>query len=189
MTKEYIRKKQSLDPEWYKEYRKKRKQSYLKNLKKDPIRYKKYKERRQKQQQRYRARKNFQKFERKKNSVYWQRQGYNRYFKYSPFKRLASHSNNRCKKGKVKSFELWCLAKKQKLICPLTGEKLTIKNISVDHKIPISKGGTNNISNLQLITRRANTIKNSMNMNEFYLFCKNIVDRLTPLVEGSTAAL
>jgi 5-methylcytosine-specific restriction endonuclease McrA len=166
------------------ENERKRRRTYQARRRKDPIRHIKDL---QKQKEKRKLRR-LETLEKRKLILYWQRQGYDRYFKYSPFKRLASRSNYRCKEGKIKPFELWCLAKKQKLICPLTGEKLTVENISVDHKIPISKGGTNYISNLQLVTRRANTIKNNMSMNEFYLFCKNIVDRLTPVIEGSTPA-
>lgn len=64
----------------------------------------------------------------------------------------------------------------------MTGEKLTRKNISVDHITPISKGGDNSVSNIQLVTHKANTIKNDMNLTEFFEFCQAIIKRLAPMV-------
>jgi len=118
--------------------------------------------------------------EKRKQSPYWQRNKYERYYQYRPFKRLANQCNKRCKLDRVRAKQIWSLAKKQKLICAITGEKLTRDNVSLDHKIPISKGGTNNIGNLQLVTRHSNTIKNNMSMNELISFCQNIISRHAP---------
>lgn len=182
-------KKLKSDPIKYANHKKKKKK-YYEALKQNTEKYNKYLE----NQKRYRIKNGQEVFRgsrsKNKNSEYWKREkGYERYYKYRPFRRMAKGTNVRCKKGKITAFQLWCLAKKQKLICPLTKEKLTIENISVDHIIPISKGGTNEISNLQLITFRANVAKNSMTMDEFYLFCRMIVDNYTPPSGGSTAAL
>jgi len=72
----------------------------------------------------------------------------------------------------IKPLDLWHLAHKQKLICPLTGMRLTSKNISLDHKIPLSKGGTNSKENLQLVTKWANIAKNDLTDAEFIAACK-----------------
>lgn len=76
----------------------------------------------------------------------------NRYFYHR-----ASIVNQKIKTGhRVTAQELWSIAKKQRLICPLSGRKLTIESISIDHIIPISKGGTNHPSNIRFVDYHAN---------------------------------
>jgi len=164
------------DPIRYAKYLKRRNEGakkYRERLKNDPIRYESY----IKNREQYRRNKGY------KKRIKWSNEEmkctrYKRYGKRKPFWKLAKAANHWCKMGKVKSFDLWCLAKKQKLICALTGDRLTAENVSLDHIIPQSKGGTNDITNLQLVTKRANIIKNDMSMNEVYLCCKKIVGHL-----------
>lgn len=168
---------------------------YKENLKKDPIRYATFLERRRKDKKKYhdklRSDPNRYSAYLKKQEGYRRKRGvrkrvllwkgetkYERYFKHRPFRKMAKFANKRCKSGKTTALELWSLAKKQKLICALTGDKLTTENVSLDHIIPQSKGGTNDITNLQLVTHHANTIKNDMSMNEFYLFCKKVANTI-----------
>lgn len=77
------------------------------------------------------------------------------------------------------AWELWKLAKKQKLICSLTGRKLTIKNISVDHILPLSKGGTNALNNLRFVDRHANLARLTFSDNELFELAKDIVNTFT----------
>lgn len=58
---------------------------------------------------------------------------------------LTQEKHRRKKMGGVKRK----LFKKQKS-CALCGEVLTLETASVDHKIPLSKGGSNFLDNLQL---------------------------------------
>ena len=151
----------------------------LEKIKKDPAKYQKVLQKWRERGERNRSGAQKEKLERRKTSPYWQATGYQRY-KVHSFVLLARYANNRCKKGKLTAHDLWSIAKKQKLICPLTGEKLTTQNISVDHITPLCKGGTNNAFNIQLITRRANAAKNDMTHDELIRFCKNIISRLAP---------
>jgi 5-methylcytosine-specific restriction endonuclease McrA len=91
------------------------------------------------------------------------------------FKELSRRVNWRCKKGIITPLDLWSIAKKQKLTCPLSGEKITTKNISIDHILPISKGGTNDINNIRLVTFPVNIAKHTMTDAEFIQFCRSIV--------------
>ena len=81
---------------------------------------------------------------------------------------------------------MWKIAKKQKCKCALTGEKLTRKNISVDHIIPISKGGLNVASNVQLVTLHANKVKNNMSNTELLEFCYQLIKCLD--IDGGYSA-
>ena len=129
-----------------------------------------------------RLQKRKEKLEKRSKSPYWQVKGYHRYKRHK-FYLMAQRTNYRCE-GKITALDLWNIAKKQKLICPLTGEKLTCENISVDHIVPTSKGGANTPSNIQLVTNHANTIKNNMDLTELLHFCQAIVQRLAPMVSG-----
>lgn len=52
--------------------------------------------------------------------------------------------------------------------CPYSGIKLTLGiNASLDHKIPRSKGGTDDIENLQFIHIWCNTMKSNLSETEF----------------------
>ena len=50
--------------------------------------------------------------------------------------------------------------------CAICGRKIDFADMTVDHKIPLSKGGTNDFDNLQAACLRCNAMKNSMTMKE-----------------------
>ncbi len=59
--------------------------------------------------------------------------------------------------------------------CIYTGEQLIAgKNASLDHIIPICKGGKDCTSNAQFVTKRMNRIKNDLSHNEFVQLCGKI---------------
>lgn len=52
--------------------------------------------------------------------------------------------------------------------CPYSGVELIIgKNASIDHKIPVSRGGTHDVNNLQWIDLHINYMKRDMTDDEF----------------------
>ena len=51
--------------------------------------------------------------------------------------------------------------------CAYCGVILTVNNRSIDHKQPISKGGTNNIKNLYPACTDCNTLKSSLSIEKF----------------------
>lgn len=53
--------------------------------------------------------------------------------------------------------------------CKYCGKRLDINTLVLDHIIPISKGGTSNIDNLQIICRTSNGMKGSLDEPYFYL--------------------
>lgn len=73
------------------------------------------------------------------------------------------------------AFELWAIAKRQRNRCALSGLPLTIHNISIDHIIPLSKGGNSLKGNLQLLDKRINQMKHVMSEKELIELCRSIV--------------
>jgi len=64
-------------------------------------------------------------------------------------------------------------------VCYLTGDSIDIskpRTYSFDHITPRSRGGTNGIDNLGLCTKVANQAKSNMTPDEFFLFCKKVVE-------------
>lgn len=78
---------------------------------------------------------------------------------------------------KFTAFDLWCLAKRQKLKCAISGIKLTADNLSIDHIIPLSRGGSSDLSNLQIVDKNVNLIKSTMTVDELLKFCKIILKK------------
>lgn len=62
--------------------------------------------------------------------------------------------------------------------CYLTGEKIDLnksETYSLDHKIPLSRGGTRELSNMGLTTKIANQAKTSMTPDELIQFCEKVL--------------
>lgn len=78
--------------------------------------------------------------------------------------------------GKITASNLWRIARKQRLICPLSGMKLTAENCSVDHKLPFSCGGTNNPDNIRLVHLWVNKMRLHFPDEEFITMCRRIAD-------------
>lgn len=93
-----------------------------------------------------------------------------------PFTHFSKDFYHR-KKLKVSAFDFWRLAKKQKLCCPLTGRRLTGETMSIDHIVPISKGGTNDLTNLQFVHVEVNYAKRNLLQENFIQLCHEVVKR------------
>jgi hypothetical protein len=95
------------------------------------------------------------------------------------FKRYRS--KNKAPFTKLLAFDLWKIAKKQKMKCPLTGLVLTADIISADHIIPVSKGGTNLSSNIRLVHKTINHMKNHYSDQEFLKMCSLVANHFQPI--------
>ena len=51
--------------------------------------------------------------------------------------------------------------------CAICGRPIRFKDMTVDHKIPLSKNGNNDMKNLQPACRECNFLKNQLTMEEF----------------------
>lgn len=105
---------------------------------------------------------------------------------YRIFCKLAHCANAR--EGitnKIKPFDLWAIARKQKLKCPYTDEKLTNETLSLDHIVPLARGGANVKENLQFVHYQVNVGKSALLHDEFLALChaisKNTVNPNKPI--------
>jgi 5-methylcytosine-specific restriction endonuclease McrA len=67
---------------------------------------------------------------------------------------------------------------KNNSFCYLTGEQIDLdkpSTYSLDHKIPLSRGGKRELSNMGLTTKIVNQAKTSMNPEEFIELCKKVL--------------
>lgn len=63
-------------------------------------------------------------------------------------------------------------------VCYLTGKKIDLNQphtFQFDHIIPTSKGGTNNLDNLEICVSEANFAKGDLSLNELYSLCEDIL--------------
>jgi len=105
-----------------------------------------------------------------------------RYRLKHPLLKLTEYANRRYKnKQMITPRDLFNIAKKQKLVCPLSGRKLTTENISIDHIVPQSKGGTNTVDNIRLTDKVVNISKNALNDLDFIKMCKEVAEFSSPL--------
>lgn len=63
----------------------------------------------------------------------------------------------------------------QKGLCAYCGQHRNIKYMTVDHIMPLSKGGTDDIVNLQCTCKMCNQLKDDMTPHEFTVFIRRIL--------------
>jgi len=80
--------------------------------------------------------------------------------------------SKRSKTGKASASELMQLIDTQEYRCALSGVLLTPETSSLDHKTPISSGGSDAIDNLQWVSNEVNRAKGSMNQDAFIEMCR-----------------
>lgn len=78
--------------------------------------------------------------------------------------------------GNINALDIWKIALKQRLRCAISGIQLTRSNMSIDHIKPLSKGGFDEIGNIQLVDKRINEMKNDMDLKELVGICRNIAE-------------
>ncbi len=87
----------------------------------------------------------------------------------------ASTMSGRQKRDRVLALGLWNKWKTQRGRCALTGERLTADNSAIDHILPVSRGGTHQISNLRWLTRDVNYSKGALTDIEFFSLCESVL--------------
>ena len=78
------------------------------------------------------------------------------------------------KPNTVTGRQIMNLIEKQDFRCALSGRKLTPETASLDHIIPLSRGGQHDIRNLQVLEHQVNTAKGTLTMEEFLSLCRDV---------------
>lgn len=76
---------------------------------------------------------------------------------------------------KISAKRLYRLLELQGFKCAVTGRDLTPETASLDHKVPLSQGGSNLMDNVQIVHWDVNKAKGTMTMSEFLALCKEVV--------------
>ena len=59
--------------------------------------------------------------------------------------------------------------------CALTGRELDIRTAELDHIVPRSRNGSDDLENLRLVVPAANAAKNGMTDAEFFALCRDVL--------------
>ena len=65
-----------------------------------------------------------------------------------------------------------------KPVCYLTGSKINVdepKTYSLDHRVPVAHGGSNDLENLEICSLQANKAKADLGLDEFYKLCEDVL--------------
>lgn len=70
--------------------------------------------------------------------------------------------------------------------CALSGRKLTPETASLDHIVPLSRGGEHSIENLWVVDVQVNAAKGTLTTEEFQALCQEVVEH-QPMVPSRQA--
>lgn len=71
------------------------------------------------------------------------------------------------------------LVESQKFRCSLSGRVLTPETASLDHVVPLGRGGAHDISNVSVVDHQVNSAKGTMTVDEFVKLCQDVTDHQT----------
>jgi len=96
--------------------------------------------------------------------------------------KLSFFSMNRKTKAVKQKFSLQDLIDKigDNPVCYLTGRPIDLsdgRSYHLDHIVPISRGGSNDLSNCQIACKEANQAKNNLSVNEFIQLCQEVINK------------
>ena len=66
------------------------------------------------------------------------------------------------------------LIEQQSFRCALSGKTLTPETASLDHILPLARGGKHELSNLWAVDHQVNSAKGTMTVDEFVSMCRDI---------------
>jgi len=82
---------------------------------------------------------------------------------------------NKVKEPNTKELKL--LLERQDYCCAISGIPLDPETAELDHIQPLSRGGTHELANIQIVDTRVNRMKGTMMMDEFIEICCKIATK------------
>ncbi len=76
----------------------------------------------------------------------------------------------------IKASQIMALVESQEFKCALTGRDLSPANATMDHCIPLSRGGEHILSNLMILDEAVNKAKGNMTTEEFVGMCRQVIE-------------
>lgn len=70
--------------------------------------------------------------------------------------------------------EMLAILKRQQYRCALSGRQLSPETAQIDHIVPISKGGSHDLSNIWIVENTINFAKGTMTVEEFVAVCRDV---------------
>lgn len=67
------------------------------------------------------------------------------------------------------------LVEQQEFRCALSGQELTPETASLDHILPLSRGGAHALENLWVVDHQVNAAKGTLTADEFLELCRKVV--------------
>lgn len=71
--------------------------------------------------------------------------------------------------------QILALVEQQDYRCAVSGQELSPETASLDHIVPVSRGGTHTLKNLWVVHHQINSAKGTMLADEFVLMCRNVL--------------
>lgn len=79
----------------------------------------------------------------------------------------------------ITAAELRRMWERQNGRCGITGQPLTTKTATIDHIVPIARGGSNDLDNLRWANKTPNHAKGNLLDDEFVLLCRQVIAHLS----------
>jgi len=68
------------------------------------------------------------------------------------------------------------LVEKQDYRCAISGRVLTPETASIDHIVPLGRGGEHTLANLWIVDYQVNAAKGTMTTEEFVAMCREVAE-------------
>lgn len=77
------------------------------------------------------------------------------------------------------------LVQRQEFRCAISGRELTPETASIDHIVPLARGGEHAIANVWIVDHQVNTAKGTLALDEFITLCRDVVAHQDRVAECS----
>ncbi len=74
----------------------------------------------------------------------------------------------------IRGGDLFKLIEGQGYKCAYSGRDLAPETASLDHMVPVSRGGSHDLSNIRIVHREVNVAKGTMRLEDFVAMCRDV---------------